>query len=505
MAVNGHTNQVGPDHRAGRRRLRRARGGRMLTGVHVLASVLLALAAVVFFNTLAAHYTIQRDISSSRVTTLSPKTVRLLSQLEVEVTLMAFMSQNHRLAGDVRILLRAYEAAGGAAGVATEIVDPNRDLVRTRKLVEAYEVTEENTIVVEAEGRRKYVPIADFLEHRIEVDGITAAKKLVGFRGEQLITSAIQTVLESVQPTVYFLDGHQEHSIGDYTRQAGYSSIARELRRESVTVKTLRLEALRRVPEDAAAVVLAGPRRRLADVEVDLIEDYLEHHGRLMVLLDPAVDTNLEELLGNWGVQLAQDVVVGLTLTGSELLISDYGEHPVTRGLTRLTTMFYQPRSIRPRPGADRETAVDKPRVTVLAASTKHGWSEFNLEETPPRFDTEVDRQGPVPVAVAIEKGTGLGIEVGIRPTRLVVVGDSTFVGNAALESGIGGNVDFFMGSMNWLMEREALLDIAPRAPGELRLEMNSHQWRNLFLLVVVISPLVVAGLGVVVWLRRRY
>ena len=50
MAVNGHTNQAGPDHRAGRRRLRRARGGRMLTGVHVLASVLLALAAVVFFT-----------------------------------------------------------------------------------------------------------------------------------------------------------------------------------------------------------------------------------------------------------------------------------------------------------------------------------------------------------------------------------------------------------------------------------------------------------------------
>ena len=96
------------------------------------------------------------------------------------------------------------------------------------------------------------------------------------------------------------------------------------------------------------------------------------------------------------------------------------------------------------------------------------------------------------------------GIDVEIRPTRVVVVGDSDFASNAALTSGVGGNRDFVMSALNWLVEREALLAIAPKPPQELRLDMDGGQIRMAYLIMVAGMPAIGAVIGLLVWLGRR-
>ena len=203
---------------------------------------------------------------------------------------------------------------------------------------------------------------------------------------------------------------------------------------------------------------------------------------------------------------LAKDVVVGLTLTGRELVVTRYGDHPITRNLGKVATTFYMPRSVEPLAPKHVAQSVqaDKPRVAVLASNTRDGWAELDLNQNPPKFDAGVDRPGPVPVAVAVEKGPVRGIEVEIKPTRMVVVGDSYFVSNGALRGGSGGNLDLFMRALNWLLERESLAAIAPKIPGELRLDMSRKQMRTTFLIIVGGVPAAVALAGFVVWLKRR-
>ena len=145
----------------------------------------------------------------------------------------------------------------------------------------------------------------------------------------------------------------------------------------------------------------------------------------------------------------------------------------------------------------------DRARVSVLAATGDEGWVEHDLSQDPPRYDEGTDQRGPVSVAVAVEKGP-VGVDVKIQPTRLVIVGDSYFVSNAAMRSGVGGNASFFLSAWNWLVERESLLTVAPRPPLELRLEMNDKQWTQALLLTVVMSPSVILLLGICVWLKRR-
>jgi ABC-type uncharacterized transport system involved in gliding motility auxiliary subunit len=277
------------------------------------------------------------------------------------------------------------------------------------------------------------------------------------------------------------------------------------MRRDNMDVKPLVVSAAAGIPADCSLLVVAGADRKLSDAEVDMISQYLGRNGRLLCLLDPAVKTGLEPLLLQWGVKLAEDVVVGPSLSGRDLIINEYGDHPAVKKLKDLTTMFFMPRSVEPMEGSSAETvtASDKARVSVLAFTTP-GWAEMNLNESPARFHDGVDRKGPVSVAVAVEKGAMGGIDVEIKPTRIVVIGDSYFVSNGTLEKAVGGNVDFLMSTVSWLLERESLMAISTKSPYELKLDMDASQLRVMTLSIVGILPGLMALTGLLVWLGRR-
>ena len=113
-----------------------------------------------------------------------------------------------------------------------------------------------------------------------------------------------------------------------------------------------------------------------------------------------------------------------------------------------------------------------------------------------------MDIAGPVPVAVAVERGPVPGVHVQIRPTRLVVFGDSDFAANGGL---MGANADFFLGAVNWLLDRGEPLALEPLPFEELRLVLNAVQLRDLFWLAAVAGPGLVTLAGLWVgWRRRR-
>ena len=144
----------------------------------------------------------------------------------------------------------------------------------------------------------------------------------------------------------------------------------------------------------------------------------------------------------------------------------------------------------------------DKPVLSPLIASSANGWADLNPDDASPQFDAAVDIAGPVPVALAIERGPVPGVHVQIRPTRLVVVGDSTFITNGGL---MGANADFFLNSVNWLLDREDMLAISPAAMDDFRVVMDARRLHALFAVVVVGLPSLVALMGLLVAWRRRH
>ena len=491
--------------------VRRQRRRRIVTGLNVVVAVILMASAVTLLNLLVSRFPCRFQLQTRTRHELSERTLGLLGGLQTEVNVVAFLASESALYDEVRVLLREYAyAASRLEGVTLtlEVVDPRRDISRTRELAREYDVTAEDVIVFSCGGRRKYVEIQDLAKYEVELTDSGVARRMIGFTGEQAFSSAILSVTQESTPIVYFLAGHGERDTEDFNRQGGYSAIARAVRRDNMEVRRLQLAEAGGVPEDCAAIIVAGPDKKLSEVEAGYIEDYLNNrHGRAMFLMDPSVDAGIEPLLEDWGVGLGAGVAAGLTFSGRELVIAQYGDHPITRSFENVTTMFYMPRpvvtTVPERNGRQGQKEEDRARATVLAATGPEGWIELDLSQDPPRFDENTDRRGPVSVAVAVEKGP-VGVDVEIQPTRLVVVGDSYFVSNAAMNSGVGGNASFFLAALNWLVERESLLTVAPRPPIELRLEMNDEQWSQAFLLTVVMFPVGVLLLGIGVWLKRR-
>lgn len=496
------------------------RGWRLAAGLNVAAAVVLAAVLLAMVNHVFYRLGPMRwKLGGDRAYTLSEKTRHLLTSLDREVRIVAFFDQNHEYFDYVRTLLKEYEyecAALGQKKLKIQILDPNRDLARTRLLQQQYKVAEPNVVVFDSEGRCKYLEVKDIIDKQQSVD----LKKLmarksggvvsqISYLGEQAFSSAILSVAQTRRPTVYFLSGHGEREIDDFSKPMGFSSLARALQRDNMLVRKFRIADEGGIPEDCSLLIVAGPIRKLAQPEIDRLSSYLDKNGRLLLLLNAGAVTGLENLLAAWGVRLDADVVFdpARTLTGQEIFVKDYGQHPITRHLRNLDLTLYLPRSVEAVPGHEGTTGdapADKSRVFGLAYSSDKGWAEKDLKQNPAKFDPGTDRRGPIGLAVAVEKGAVSGIEVEIKPTRLVVIGNTDFVANGALEGGGSGNTDFFLSAANWLVEREALMAIGPRSPEKLVPGMNRFQQKLAFFLIVAAGPLLAALAGVAVWWRRR-
>jgi ABC-type uncharacterized transport system involved in gliding motility auxiliary subunit len=495
-----------PGERGVRMAVRRQRWRRTSRGMNAALGVVLFGLALILLNVLVAEHPLRLRLTPHNRYALAPKTQGMLGGLQATLHITSFFATESIFARDVSFLLREFrQVAEGLPNltIVLDEVDPDRDIARTRELARKYDLEEPNVVVFECDGRRRYVTTSELgVYEREAVAPGRWLNRYTGFHGEQAFASAILSVAQSRAPNLYFLQGHGEHDIADVGKQSGYSSIARLMRRDNITLQPLNLAQAGAIPDDCSALVVAGPDRKLADAEVALIGDYLTaRHGRVMLLIDPSVRTGLEPLLETWGVRLGKGVVCGLSFSGRELVVTRYGEHPITHAFRDLMTMFYMPRPVEPLEPAEAPRHADRVRVTVLAATGTEGWEESDLNQDPPRPDEGKDRIGPIAVAVAVELGAAT---VDIRSTRMVVIGDSYFVSNGALKKGVGGNSSLFLSAVNWLIERESLLTVEPRPPVELRLEMTQPQLTRLLLLVTVGIPGIFVLLGIGVWFARR-
>jgi len=116
------------------------------------------------------------------------------------------------------------------------------------------------------------------------------------------------------------------------------------------------------------------------------------------------------------------------------------------------------------------------------------------------RPDPRRDRRGIIPVAVAVERGGLRSVEGG--STRIVVVGESVFLGNAMLENSI--NRDFAGNAINWLLDRPKLVGIAPRPVREYLFQITDAQMQALQWILLAGLPGAALAVGLLVWIRRR-
>ncbi|MFP6906317.1 MAG: GldG family protein [Verrucomicrobiota bacterium] len=491
-----------------------------LVGLNTSSALLLAVLLWLMVNYLGSRHYQRVDISASKYYALSEKTENILDGLTNRVDVKVVIqpggtSEEQNLYEDVRKLIQEYEYA--SRKIEVEIIDPDRDKGRIEEVRAQYGLTDSNVVIFESGKRLKMLTKHDmgvFKQDRPTVLG--GRPELKQFRGEAAFTAAILYVIRPGQPRVYFLSGHGEKDIELFDRSpAAYSHIRRELELDNIVVKKLYLAGEERVPEDCSAMVVAAPTIAISLPEVELIRAYLRDGGRMMFLSDLLAETQLEPVLEEWGVRMGDGFILDLRKTQFKggVIVTQYGEHPITAKLDGFASIYLRPRAVVPITPVlpENQGPRDRPLFVPLMSNSKAGWWEKDLQEDPPVFTPGEDVPGPVCFAAAIEKGAVAlpgkpaveddTVEVELETTRLVVVGDSAFGSNLHRS---GGSIAFFLNSINWLIDRQQLISIPPKEVRKFKLVIQKPDLDRLFFTVVGGLPGMVALLGFLVWWRRR-
>ncbi len=492
-----------------RHALRRGRRRRRSADARLATAIALAAVLVVLLNLLATHLDMAW-ILPERSAALSPRAAAMMAATSGEIRAIALLPRSHPGFERMRqLLLNLRRAARAANGAAIEIlhVDPYRDLAQASQLARRYGATGWCVIFVGGD-HHKIVAMDEVFAPAAGAPGQdTAVRRPLRFLGETICVAAIARLARPDVPVVYTLNGHGERDFEDYDPLNGYTDLAREIRREGYDLRPLVLGADGDVPGDCDLLLIAGPRQAPLAGERARLEAYLARGGRLLLLADriEALPDGWEGIMERLGLRASRLTAVSShTLAGNAMVVDRFGGHPVARALRNTSVYFVAPQVIDIVAGSEADP--DRPRAEIVVAAPPGSWGESHPERTPRLYDPASDRRGELPLVVAVELGAGTGADVGLRPLRAVVFGDSHFAVNALLAGGRTGNRDLLLNAVNWLAEGG--MPAAASAPVEdnlAQLGLSRRKQLRFLLRSVVYWPLAVALFGALcIAVRRR-
>ncbi len=318
------------------------------------------------------------------------------------------------------------------------------------------------------------------------------------------------------QKRVYFLTGHGEASetrdiVTGAIDDEGFDLALDGMRRDNYAVIPLNLTQFGQVPDDAAVLLIAGPKQNMDARETQAVVDYIKRGGAVVALLDPDPPESFASVFQTWAVGFSRDGIAdAVSNVGGELLTpmiqrtnAQFSSSELTgTGIADQIGVAFFPEVasvglIVPR--ADLTSGIS---FSPLAVTTPASWLESNPEDV--NFDTGEELSGPFTVAVAVRASITADETERHGPAKLVVFGDSDFAKNKFFSSSQNG--DLLLNSVNWLAEDIGLIGIRfePKLAPFRELVVNTRErdfikWSSWFL-----PPSVMVVLGSIVWWRRR-
>jgi len=478
------------------------------------ATALLAVCGVLA-GALAVRNPARLDVSASRRNSLDPETVALLAELPGPATLTIVrptLGELDPIYDEVaRVVRRMAEASpalrvrevdpasapGGLAAIARAAGVVPGDLASGGAVI--VDVTPAGS-EASSGTRRRVIDVFSLATLDRDPAGAPTVEQLAV---EQALGGALASLSASAPVTVCATTGHGELPVATADpSSADWTTVAARLAGEGMTVEEVTLDA--GVPARCNVLVVAGPAQPLSSIEALAVQRYLRAGGALLVAaasraitrpdapphargggLQP---TGLEAVLAADGLGLPLAIVVDPSLTVRELpgalfVVDGYTEHPINHGFpgTR-PTLWFQPRAVIAERGA-------RPLVTATAAS----WGERDLVTAPPVRET-TDLAGPVALAALGASGT------------IIATGSAESMSTAVLAGGASAGDLWVARAIRFLSGKsEPRVDIAARAPDQIRLVLTDAQRQAVIVTCVGVIPLAWTLLGgLVVWWRRR-
>ncbi len=431
-------------------------------GSNALLLSVATIGIVVLANYLANRYYARFDVTAGNLHTLSPQSIQILGGLEQEIEIVGVYPGGQGQEDFERWLdeYRSYTER-----ISYRTLDPIRQPGEADRL--GWNVYGSG-LIVRAGERSQQVRTPD----------------------EQDITSALLKVSRDTVPVVYFLSGHGEPAPTGYEEE-DYGQVGVLLGDNNYDVRAVNLVVSDTVPSDAALVVAAGLETPLLPEERASLRTYLQSGGKALIMLDPGVESGINDVLAPWAVRVENKLAVDLqrSLSGDAVtpVIDRYSFSEITKDLPMVAMPLACP-IVGPGEG---EAAAG---YQALGQTSAQSWADSDIEGTGElAYDEGMDLPGPLTLLATVE-GEG---------TRIVLVGDSDFVTNGVLQQIPNGQF-LLLNAVNWLAEEEDLIAIGPKTNVPHTIQMNLIQEGTVCFGSLILIPGAILVAGIAVWLRRR-
>jgi ABC-type uncharacterized transport system involved in gliding motility auxiliary subunit len=429
---------------------------------------------LVVINILAQQYPQRWDVTEDKQHTLAPETIDALKRLPEPVHATAFYSTRLNAETAAQLLQDFKTNSGGNFDY--QFMDPESNPV----LVNQLGITGDGKILLQ----------------------MGDAKEIVTTASESELTNGLIRLLNPEKPVLYFLTGEGEHDT-ENSGNGSYTRVRQVLENKNYVVKTLNLQAENAIPDDARAIVVAGPLVPLTENSVAHIKDFLNNGGSLLFLSNPVPLTQFgdqpdllaEYLATDWGLTLNNDIVVDTNSPSSPFFAvgAQYTSHPITQKMQGVAAIFPYSRSIT----VDTTNTTTSPTALVLTIDQSWGETDFEALQNQQalKYDEGTDILGPMTLAAAAENTAS--------KSRVVVFGSSSFAEDDNF--GFSGNGDMFINAVDWVAEQESLIDLTTNSQQERTFTPpGSFQFILTIVSTVCVIPLAIIAAGVYAWVLRR-
>lgn len=440
-----------------------------------IVSILLITAIIVLANLISQQLFFRLDLTENKQYTLSRATKDILRNLEDPVTVTAYFSEN--MPPDIEKARRDFqemlvEYANLSKGyVDYQFINPDEEEEKQQAMQEGI-----RPVMITVREKDQAQQQQAFLGAVVQLGGQKEAIPFIqpGAPIEYELSTSIKKLAVKDKPSVGIVQGHGEPSLQELGQVYESLSIL-------YSVENVNLESESAIPDRFRALAIVAPDDTIPPAHLAKLDDYLSRGGQLFIALNAvegdlqnaqgtAIHTGLEDWLRQKGVEASPSFIIdaqcgsvtvrqqqGFLTFNTALqfpylpVISNFPEHPITRGLEQAILSFASPL---------RFVGDSTARFTPIAlTSVKSG-----IANPPVFFD--INRQwtdADFPMSNLIVGGILEGNLAGGAFSRIIVIGDGDFP-----VSGQGAqnedNISLMANSIDWLSDDTGLIELRTKA-----------------------------------------
>ncbi len=523
-------------------------------GTVATAITVFIIVIIIFLNLIAGIFTekkgLKLDLTAQNFFDISQDTIDYIKNIDsdVEIAVMQKKSELESYDSYKMIVenLNKYEQNSDHITVNYYDVAENPDIVNKYAAIYNGEIRA-GAIIIACGDRVKVTSVDELFTINVQNYYQTGNLTFSGYKGEQILTSAIMNVTDSNRIRIALLTMYNGAPIyhGDVTQ--GLASFVGLLDKNGYEFAHIDLLTDEISPDDYDLAILTCPVSDLTDDSIKKIEDFLYNNGNLdkdMIYISDVSQRKtpkIDEFLEVWGMEVGGNQVIEsdtdknqqINLMRNTDQIPESAKAPVaeiaseefSEGLsnTKLPIVAPATRNI----NLLFESNVDRDTTSILKTSAGSVLRPLNLQEqssddanalmngeevtdateetqATTKFDIETAEKSEN-IVMAMTTKTNMDANDQQHANNLLVIGSASFTDPCITSTAAFNNAEFIINTVNKMCDKERtaiiieekLFDTAP-------LSITSSKLSLINKIVVFIIPLVVVVCGVLVGVLRR-